>query len=124
MNVLSAVTHQFYHFLTRLFLKAPDCCCLEVVLLLHSFQIRRAIILNLEHLQRLERSIFPCCFCSDVSCKLEHTKVRVRKGIAQCLHHFCDGITVTALDPEADGQGNGPGTVTTSLGAETVDASS
>src|SRR6266568_8504093 len=102
MNVLSAVTHQFYHFLTHLFLKAPDCCCLGVVLILQSFQIRRAIMLNLEHPQRLERSVFPCCFRSDVSCKLEYTKVRMRKGITQDLHHFRDGITVTALNPEAD----------------------
>src|SRR6266566_2728660 len=118
MNVLYAVIHQFYHFLTHLFLKVPDFCCLEVVLILQSFQIRRAIMLNLEHPQRLERLVFPCCFCSDVACKLEHTKVRMRKGIAQDLHHFRDGITVTALDPEADGQSNGPVTVATSLGAE------
>jgi hypothetical protein len=118
MNVLYAVTHQFYHFLTRLFLKAPDFRCLGLVFILQSFQIRRAIMLNLEHPQRLKRSIFPCCFCSDVSCKLEHTKVGLRKGLAQDLHHFRDGIAVTALDPEADGQGNGFGTVATSLGAE------
>ena len=84
---------------------------LRVVLILQSFQIRRAIMLNFEHSQRLERSAFPCCYYSDVACKLEHTKVRMRKGLAKDLHHFRDGITVTTLDPEVDGQGNGPGTV-------------
>src|SRR6266516_7937936 len=106
----------------RLFLKVPDVCCLGVVHILRSFQIRRAVMLNIEHPQRLERLVFPCCFCSDVSCKLEYTKVRMRKGITQDLHHFRDGITVTALNPEADGQGNGPGTVASSLGAEPVDS--
>jgi len=75
-------------------------------------------MLNIEHPQRQERSTFPFWFCSDVSCKLEYTKVRMRKSLAQGLHHFRDGITVTALDPEADDQGNGPGTVVTFLGAE------
>src|SRR6266704_1070206 len=101
MNVLYAVIHQFYHFLTHLFLKVPDFCCLEVVLILQSFQIRRAIMLNVEYPQRLERSVFPCCFCSDVSCKLEHTKVRMRKSLVQDLHHFRDGITVTASQMSA-----------------------
>src|SRR6266516_4308488 len=104
------------------FLKAPDFCCLGVVLILQSFQIRRAIMLNLERPLRLERSLFPCYYYSDVACKLEHTKVRMRKGLAQDLHHFRDGITVTALDPEADGQGNGPGTVATFLSTEPLDS--
>src|SRR6266699_1931466 len=104
------------------FLRAPDFCCLGVVLILQSFQIRRAIMLNLERPLRLERSVFPCCYCSDVACKLEHAKVGMRKGLAQDLHHFRDGITVTSLDPEADGQGNGPGTVATFLGTELFDS--
>src|SRR6266702_4504020 len=104
------------------FLKAPDFCCLGVVLILYSFQIRRAIMLNVEHTQLQERSLFPCCYYSDVACKLEHTKVRMRKGLAQDLHHFRDGITVTALDPEADGQGNGPGTMASFLGTELFDS--
>ena len=37
------------------FLKAPDCICLGLVLILHSFHTRsRAIMLNCEHSQRLE----------------------------------------------------------------------
>ena len=79
------------------FLKAPDVGCLGVVHIFQSFQVRRAITLYIEHPQRLERSIFPCCLCSDVSCKLEYTKVRMRKGLAQGLHHFRDGIMVTVL---------------------------
>src|SRR5260370_28165709 len=58
MHVLYAVPHQFYDLLTGIFLKAPDCCCLEVVLILQSFQIRRAIILNLEHPQRNPRGAY------------------------------------------------------------------
>ena len=57
---------------------------------------------------------------SDVACKLKHTKVRMRKGLAKDLHHFRDGITVTAIDPEADGQGNGTGA--TFLGIEPFDS--
>jgi len=35
------------------FLKAPDFCCLGVVYILQSFQIRKAVMLNIEHPQRL-----------------------------------------------------------------------
>ena len=65
------------------FLKAPDFCCLEVVLILQSFQIHRAIILDLEHSQHLERSIFPCCYYSDFACKL---KDRARASRFPRLH--------------------------------------